>query len=141
MSIERTPIRKSEPIPRMRGRGGRSGRGGGRNSHNGRGRGGRGQNYPGAGTGGGKQGLCSTLGKNVFDYGQKASANQMRTSWEKLVQYVGTSYGHDISNELQNKVEVVFPEPEYDPEILTRHGARENMVRAGQSNLRAARDL
>ena len=52
-----------------------------------------------------------------------------------------TSYGHDISNELQNKLTVVFPEPEYDPAILTRHGDRETMVRDGQANLRAARDL
>ena len=47
----------------------------------------------------------------------------MRTSWEKLAQYVGTSCVHGIYNELQNKVAVVLPEPEYDPEILTRHGA------------------
>ena len=65
----------------------------------------------------------------------------MRTSWEKLVQYMGTSYGHDISNELQNKVEVYLTEPKYDPVIPTSHGTRENMVRAGPANLRAARDL
>ena len=108
MSIEDT----EKEIGSMIGRGGRSGRGGGHNSRSCRGRGGRGQNYFGAGTGGGKQGLCSALGKNVFNYGQKASADQMRTSWEKLFQYVGTSYGHDISNELQNKIAVVLPEPE-----------------------------
>ena len=45
----------------------------------------------------------------------------MRTSWEKLVQYVGTSYGHYISNELQNKIAVVLPEPEYELAILMRH--------------------
>ena len=77
----------------------------------------------------------------MIDYGQKTSADQMRTSWEKLVQYVGTSYGHDIYSELQNKLTVVLPEPEYNPAILTRHGARETMVRNGQENLRAARDL
>jgi hypothetical protein len=33
-----------------------------------------------------KSGLCTTLGNNVFDYGhKKAAADQMRTSWEKLV--------------------------------------------------------
>ena len=63
----------------MSGRGGRSGCVGGRNSHSSRGRGGRGQNYSGAGTGELKQGLCSALGKNVFYYGQKVSAYQMRT--------------------------------------------------------------
>ena len=119
----------------------RSGRGGGRNSCSGRGRGGRGQNYSGAATGGVKQGLWSTLGKNMFDYGQKASADQMRTLWEKLVQYVGTSYGHDISNELQNELAVVLPEPEYKLAILMRHGAIETMVRNGQANVRAACDL
>ena len=65
----------------------------------------------------------------------------MRTSWEKLVQYVETSYGHDISKELQNKIAVVLPEPEYELAILTRHGARETMVRDGHANLRAAREL
>ena len=83
--------------------------------------------------------MCSALGKNVFDYGQKSYANQMRTSWEKLVQYVGTSYGHDISNELQNKIAVVFPELEYKLAILMRPGARETMLRNVQANLRAAR--
>ena len=108
MSIEGT----EKEIGSMSSRGGRSGSGGGRNSRSGRGRGGRGQNYSGAGTGGGKQGLCSTLGKNVFNYSQKASDDQMRSPWEKLVQYVGTSYGHDISNELQNKIALVLTEPE-----------------------------
>jgi hypothetical protein len=32
----------------------------------------------------------------------------MRTSWEKLVQYVGAIYGQDISNELQNKTAVTL---------------------------------
>ena len=65
----------------------------------------------------------------------------MRTSWEKLVQYVGTSYGHDISNDLQNKLAGVLPEPEYELSILMRHGAKDTMVYNGQINLRAARDL
>jgi phage tail tape-measure protein len=44
-----------------------------------------------------KSGLCVTLRSNVYDYGHNAAADQMRTSWEKLVQYVGTNYGQDIS--------------------------------------------
>ena len=118
MSIEDT----EKEIGSMSGRRERSGRGGGRNSRSSRGRGGRGQNYSGAGTGGGKQGLCSALGKNVLNYGHKASADQMRNSWEKLVQYMGTSYGHDISNKLHNNIAVVLPEPEYELAILMRHG-------------------
>jgi hypothetical protein len=65
----------------------------------------RGQNYTGARTVA-KSGLCAALDNNVFDSGHRAAADQMRTSWEKLVQFVGTNYGQDISNELQNKIPV-----------------------------------
>jgi ribosomal protein L15 len=122
----------------MSGRGRSSGRGGrGNSSHGGRGRG-RGQNYAGAAIAL-KRGLCTTLGTNVFDYGQKSAADQMRTSWEKLVQYVGTNYGQDISNELQNKITVTIDEPEHTTEVLRRHGVREQMIRTGQANIQQAR--
>ena len=70
----------------MRGKG-RNGCHGGR-GYKGRGRG-RGHNYSGANSVS-KKGLCTDLGNNVFDYGHKAAAGNMRTSWEKLVQKVGT---------------------------------------------------
>jgi hypothetical protein len=80
--------------------------GGRNNGRGGRGRGGRGgrsqgrgQNYTGSANAA-RKGLCANLGTNVFDYGQKSAVDQMRTSWEKLAQYVGTNYGQDISNEL-----------------------------------------
>jgi hypothetical protein len=76
-----------------------------------------------------------TLGNNVFDYGHKGAADQMRTSWEKLVQYVGTNYGQDISNELQNKTPVDIPEPTHSDEVMLWHMQREAMVRAGQANI------
>ena len=120
----------------MSGRG--NGRGGrGNNARGGRGRG-RGQSYTAAASTA-KRGLCTTLGTNVFDYGQKSSADQLRTSWEKLVQYVGTNYGQDVSNELQNKITVILPEPTYTAAIMTRHAAREAMIRRGQRNLQTAR--
>ncbi len=84
----------------MSGRGGRLGRGrGGGNSY--------------SGTGGAHEGLCSALSDHVFDYGQKGAADQMRMTWEKIVHHVGTIYGHNISNELQNKKTVTIPEPEH----------------------------
>ena len=49
------------------------------------------------------KGLCSALGNNVFDYGQKGAVDQMRTTWEKIFHHVGTIYGHSISNKMQNK--------------------------------------
>ena len=43
-----------------------------------------------------EKGLCNNLGTSVFDYGQKLAAEQTRSLWEKLVQYVGKNYGQYI---------------------------------------------
>jgi hypothetical protein len=129
------------PLFKLSGRGGRNngrgvcGRGGA--NRGGRGRG-RGQNYTGSANAA-KRGLCTNLGINVFDYGQKSAADQMRTSWEKLVQYFGTNYGQDINNELQNKVWVILTEPVYTDNVLARHSVREVMIRNGQLNIQQAR--
>ena len=113
------------------------GRGGcGNGGRGGRGRG-RGHNYTGA-RNASKSGLCAGLNKNVFDYGNKAAADQMRTSWEKLVQYVGMTYGQDISNELQNKATVTLPEPVHTAAVLARHATHEQMIHNGQANIQAA---
>jgi hypothetical protein len=129
------------PLFKMSGRGGRNsgriGRGRGGANRGGRGRG-RGQNYTGS-TNAAKRGMCTNLGTNVFDYGQKSAANKMRTSWEKLVQYVGTNYGQDINNELQNKVWVFLTEPVHTDDVLARHSVRELMIRNCQLNIQQAR--
>ena len=86
-----------------RGRGNHRGRGGqARGGRGGRGRGGRGrgQNYA-VNRQTSTTGLCAALGYNVFDYGHKAAADQMRTSLDKLIEYVGTTYGQDISNDFR----------------------------------------
>ncbi|MGL5934677.1 MAG: hypothetical protein ACRCZI_03530, partial [Cetobacterium sp.] len=56
-----------------------------------------------------KKGLCAALGSHVFDYGDKASADQLRVSWEKLCNHVGTLYGQDISTELSTGTTVQIP--------------------------------
>jgi protein-disulfide isomerase-like protein with CxxC motif len=78
----------------------------------------------------------------VFDYGHKEAADQMRTSWEMIVEYVGTNYGQTISNELQNnKLTVVLPEPTHSAAILARHATRSAMIRtAQQKDVQDARD-
>jgi hypothetical protein len=63
----------------------------------------------------------------------------MRTSWGKLVQFVGTNYGQDISNELQNNIPVILSEPVHTPEVLARHAICEKMVRTREENLQRAR--
>jgi hypothetical protein len=112
---------------------GRGGRGYG--GHGGRGRG---HNYTGSANTT-KKGLCANLGTNVFDYGQKYAADLMRTSWEKLVQYVGTNHEQDISNKLQNKISVDIIEPVHYAEVLRKHGLREAMIRSGQRKIQRAR--
>jgi hypothetical protein len=125
----------------MSGRGGRGCGRGGRGNNGGRSSGrGRGHNYNGASNKTSKNGLCTTLGTHIFDFGHKAATDQMRTSWEKLVQYVGTTYGQDISNELQNKITVTLPEPTHSPAVMARHAIRERMIRVGQANLQQARE-
>jgi ribosomal protein L15 len=116
---------------------GRGGRGRGSANRGGRGRG-RGQNYTGS-VNAAKRGLCTNLGTNVFDYGQKSAADQMCTSWEKLAQYVGTNYVQDINNKLQNKVWIVLTEPVHTDYVLARHSVREVMIRNGQLNIQQAR--
>ena len=107
-----------------------SGRGSGRGSYQGGvvqgGQGGRvrgrvsiGYNYYGATTN--HKGLCSAIGIHVFDYGHKASADQMSTTWENLVHYVGTIHGHDISNELINKKIVTIATPDHTQDELDEH--------------------
>jgi hypothetical protein len=75
---------------------GRGGRGRGSANRGGRGQG-RGKNYTGS-VNAATRGMCTNLGTNVFDYGQKSAADQMRTSWENLIQYVGTNYVQYINN-------------------------------------------
>jgi hypothetical protein len=83
--------------------------------------------------------MCTNLVINVFYYGQKSAADQMCTSWEKLLQYVGTNYGQDINNELQNKVWVVLTEHVHTNDVFARHSGREVMIRNGQLNIQQAR--
>jgi hypothetical protein len=60
------------------------------------------------------------------------------------VHYVGTNYGQDISNELQNKITVDIIEPVHSAEVLRKHGLREAMIPSGQRNMqrdRIAQDI
>jgi hypothetical protein len=124
----------------MSGRGGGKNNGRGGHGHVGCGGGGhgRGQNCTGS-TNTTKKGLCGNPVTNVFDYGQKSAADLMCSSWEKLVQYVGTNYDQDISNELQNKITVYIIETVNSDEVLRNHGLRKSIIRSGQQNIQRAR--
>ncbi len=103
----------------MSGRGERQGTGNhGSRDGNSRGGRGRGNYYSGSDKVVKHKGLCAALGSHVFDYAQKGAADQMRTTWEKIVHHVGTIYGHDISNELLNKKTVVIDKPVHPQDVL-----------------------
>ena len=91
----------------LNGRGrGRGGRGIGRvKAHAGRG--------AGSSTTAKMQGLFPALGENVFTYGEKGSADQIKTTQEKIIQYVVIQYGNDISTEVLNQTEFIIPKPEH----------------------------
>jgi hypothetical protein len=73
----------------------------------------KGHNYTGSANAS-KRGVCTNLGTNVFDYGQKSASYQMCT-W------------------------VVLTEPVHTNDVLLRHGVREVMIRNGQLNIQRAR--
>jgi hypothetical protein len=78
-----------------KGRGGNGGRGGANNA--GRGAwGGRG----GVRTRSTKMGLNKELEANIFDLGERSSANLMRTTQIKIAQYIGSLYGGNIMGDL-----------------------------------------
>jgi hypothetical protein len=92
---------------RFAGQGQNSGRAG-RGPGNGRGQGrGRGTGYT-SKPKTSKVRLCKELENNIFDYGLPNAANSMRTTQEKIGQYVGIKYGEDIANELTNKATVTI---------------------------------
>jgi len=103
-----------------------SGRGGGRNAKGkgrGQGRSGRGNNYSGATAIKKPKGQTAALGDHVFDYGQKGSADQTKTTYEAIVLHSSTVFTTDIGSELENRKRLVIPTPEYSQEALDAHAA------------------
>ena len=85
---------------------GRGSRGSGCNNNNNAGRSGRG----GRGvtrTRVVKTGLNKELEGNIFDLGERSSAELMRNTQIKIAQYIGSLYGGDIMGELETKKEFV----------------------------------
>jgi hypothetical protein len=87
-----------------------------------------------------KVGLCKELESHIFDFGISNAANLMRTTQEKIAQYVGIKYGEDIANKLTKKTTVTIPPPVYSAAILLRHQEWEKHVRKKQVNIKTALD-
>jgi hypothetical protein len=108
----------SEPtdtkISNSNGNGGGNRAGGGRTGH-------RPPNRGGIPTPQKKQGLVPALGEHIFDYNVPNTAAQMLTTWEKIVEYVSSTYSNDISTELYTRKTLVLPPPEHSKEIQEEH--------------------
>jgi len=113
-----------------KGRSGNGGRGGGNNAGRGA-RGGRG----GVRTRSTKMGLNKELEANIFDLGERSSADLLRTTQIKIAQYIGSLYGGNIMGELETKTGFVAPTPEYPQSAEDRQPGYEAMIRAQQNNL------
>ena len=60
-----------------------------------------------------RKGLCASLGEHVFTYNEKGAADQMRKKIKQIVEYTGTIYGQDISNELHIRAIVTIDKPQH----------------------------
>jgi hypothetical protein len=65
----------------------------------------------------------------------------MHTTWEKVVHHIGTIYGHDISNELQNRTTVTITEPTYTQQVFDKHAIKQARHQAKQARFHIARSL
>ena len=84
------------------------------------------------------KGLCADLEGNVFDIGQRTSADLLRSTLIKLVQYVGTKYGEEIADELVNRYPTPLPPPQYTAEVIRKHTAKVTLKRSQQNALLGA---
>jgi hypothetical protein len=87
-----------------------------------------------------KVGLCKELENHIFHYGVSNAPDLMRTTQEKIAQYVGIKYGEDIANELTNKTTVTVAPPVYSAAIMLRHQEWKVHVRKKQKNTKTALD-
>ena len=62
--------------------------------------------------------LYIAQGNHFFDYGQKESVDQMRATWEKLLNHVETIHGHYIFIELHNENTVLVLPLYHTPYVL-----------------------
>ena len=76
----------------------------------------------------------------MFTYGEKNSADEMRTAWEKAIQNIGISLGQDIITELWTRELMVILEPTLSQEILYIHLWKFQPCNTNNARLREARN-
>jgi hypothetical protein len=74
-------------------------------------------------------GLNKELKGNIFNLGERSSADLMRTTQINIAQYIGSHYGGDIIGELETKQQFVAPVPEYPATAKLRQPVYKSMMR------------
>ena len=80
-----------------------------------------------------KTGLTKELENNIFDLGERSSADLMRNTQIKFALYIGGLYGGDIMGELDTKKEFVTTQPTFPESAESRRLKYETMIRAQQT--------
>ena len=78
-----------------------------------------------------KQGCCAQV---FFDIRQQLSVDLLRTSLKKAIQYVGTNYGEDITDKLENCQQPTMSTPQHTAEVLRKHMAAKVTLKRNQQN-------
>ena len=61
-------------------------------------------------------------------------------TWENIVHNVGTIYGHDIRNGMQNKTKVSIPKPDYTEDVQSKHKQRVEVLSLQSVRISEARE-
>ena len=80
-----------------------------------------------------KTGLTKELENNIFDLGERSSADLMRNTQIKFALYIGGLYGGDIMGELDTKKEFVTKQPTFPESAESRRLKYETIIRAQQT--------
>ena len=71
----------------------------------------------------------------MFVAGLKDLADKMKTTFDRIVNYIGRIHGPDIASEISNRKTLITPQPTYPEDVLTRHGVRVEIKRSTQKTL------
>ena len=92
--------------------------------------------------------LCKELEGNIFDFGERSSADLMRTTYIKIAHHVGIKYGGDVMKELETKTDFIVPpaiypasatarQPAWDAKVLFKQNNRLDILRCKKQRLQA----
>ena len=86
-----------------------------------------------------KKRLCATLGDDILTYKEKEAADQLAITVFQIVKHIGTIYGQEISNKINNQTSVIIVKPFYDQYLLDKQVIKERLREANFKRIQDAR--